>query len=55
MRPRIAAHRGKANLVLVSHGSTAMALTDENPATGEVVVLTPAGNGFRVAGRLVVP
>ncbi len=55
MRPRIAAHRGKANLVLVSHGSTAMALTGENLAMGEVVVLTPAGNEFRIAGRLSVP
>jgi len=55
MRPRIAAHRGKANLVLVSHGSTALALTGENPAMGEVVVLSPAGTGFRVAGRLSVP
>jgi phosphohistidine phosphatase SixA len=55
MRPRIAAHRGKANLVLVSHGSTAAALTGENPAMGEMVVLTPAGSGFRVAGRLSVP
>jgi broad specificity phosphatase PhoE len=55
MRPRIAAHRGKANLVLVSHGSTAMALTGESPAMGEVVVLTPAGTGFRVVGKLSVP
>jgi len=54
LRPRIAAHRGKENLVLVSHGSTALALIGEHPAMGEVLVLTPAGNGFRLAGRLAV-
>ena len=55
LRPRIAAYRGKANLVLVSHGSTAAALTGEHPAMGEVLVLTPAGKDFRVAGRISVP
>lgn len=54
LRPRIAAHRGKDNLVLVSHGSTALALTGEHPAMGEVLVLTPTGDGFRLAGRLAV-
>jgi len=55
MRPRIAAHRDRRNLVLVSHGSTAAALTGEHPAMGEVLVLTPSSDGFRVAGRLSVP
>lgn len=55
LRPRIAAHKGRDNLVLVSHGSTAAALTGEHPAMGEVLVLTPAGRNFRVAGRLSVP
>ena len=55
LRPRVAAHRGKANLVLVSHGSTASALTGEHPAMGEVLVLKPEGDGFRVAGKLSVP
>ncbi len=55
MRPRIAAHKGKENLVLVSHGSTAAALTGEHPAMGEVLVLTPSGKDFRVAGRLAIP
>ena len=55
LRPRIAAHRGKDNLVLVSHGSTAAALTGEHPGMGEVLVLTPSGTGFRVAGRLSIP
>jgi broad specificity phosphatase PhoE len=54
MRPRITAHLGKSNLVLVSHGSTAAALTGEHPAMGEFLVLTPESQGFRVAGRLFV-
>lgn len=55
MRPRIAAHAGKENLVLVSHGSTALALTGEHPLMGELLVLKPQPGGFRVAGRLSVP
>jgi broad specificity phosphatase PhoE len=55
MRPRIAAHRGKDNLVLVSHGSAALALTGEHPAMGEMLVLKPQPRGFRVAGRLSLP
>jgi broad specificity phosphatase PhoE len=55
MRPRIAAHRGQDNLVLVSHGSTAGALTGEHPAMGEILVLKPQAPGFRVVGRLSVP
>ena len=55
MRPRIAAFQGKDNLVLVSHGSTAAALTGEHPAMGEILVLKPQPPGFRVAGRLSLP
>lgn len=55
LRPRIAAHAGEDNLVLVSHGSTALALTGEHPAMGELLVLNPRPGGFRVAGRLAVP
>ena len=55
LRPRIAGYKGKANLILVSHGSTAAALTGEHPAMGEMLVLTPAGKSFRVAGRISVP
>jgi broad specificity phosphatase PhoE len=55
MRPRIAAHRGADNLVLVSHGSTAGALTGQYPAMGEVLVLKPQGPGFRFVGRLALP
>ena len=48
------APRGQ-NLVLVSHGSTIQALTGVSPGTGEMVVITPQGEGrFRVAGRLEV-
>ena len=44
------------NVVLVSHGSTILALTGISPATGEAVVLTPQGGGrFSVAGRLQIP
>ena len=43
------------NLVLVSHGSTISALTGISPATGEMVIVTPQGDGkFTVAGRLGV-
>jgi len=46
---------GKGNAVLVSHGSTIVALTGISPATGEMVIVTPQGNGkFAVAGRLEV-
>ena len=41
------------NLLMVTHGSTTLALTGVSPATGEMVILAPqAGAGFRVAGRL---
>jgi broad specificity phosphatase PhoE len=47
--------RKGGNVVLVTHGSTIMALTRISPATGEVVVLTPHGAGrFAMAGRLTV-
>jgi broad specificity phosphatase PhoE len=55
MHPRIAGYQGRDNLVLVSHGSTASALTGEHPATGEVLVLKPQPAGFRVVGRLSLP
>ena len=41
------------NLVLVTHQVNITALTKISPAQGEMVVLTPQGDGkFRVAGRL---
>ena len=43
----------KANLILVSHGSTISALTGISPGTGEMVVVKPLGAGrFEVLGRL---
>ena len=47
--------RTGGNVVLVTHGSTIAALTGIHPGTGEMVVLTPQGDGrFVVAGRLSV-
>ena len=47
--------RARGNLVLVSHGSTILALTGISPATGEMVIVTPQGGGrLAVAGRLGV-
>jgi broad specificity phosphatase PhoE len=47
---KIVAQTPKANLVLVTHGSTIAALTGINPGTGEMVILTRG----KVAGRLAV-
>ena len=53
MRKLVSAHRGSGNLVLVSHGSTIVALTGVSPAPGELVVLSPASDGaFQLVGRL---
>jgi broad specificity phosphatase PhoE len=47
--------RSAGNLVLVSHGSTISALTGVSPGTGEMVIVTPEGDGrFTVAGTLAV-
>lgn len=44
----------KGNTVMVSHGSTILALTGISPDTAEMVVLTPQGEGrFKVAGRMI--
>jgi broad specificity phosphatase PhoE len=41
------------NIVLVTHQVNIRALTGISPAQGEMVILTPMGNGtFKVAGRL---
>lgn len=55
LRPRIAAHKGDRNLVLVAHGSVASALIGEHLAMGEILVLKPQRTGFRVVGRLALP
>jgi broad specificity phosphatase PhoE len=51
LRALVSSHSGKANLVLVTHGSTIAALTGVNPDTGEMVVLSKGS----LAGRLGVP
>jgi broad specificity phosphatase PhoE len=44
--------RRGGNLVLVSHGSTILALTGVSLDSGEMVVVTPQGDGrFTVIGR----
>jgi broad specificity phosphatase PhoE len=56
MRALVSGHRGKGNLVLVSHGSTIAALTGISPDTGEMVIVTQRPDGtFDVNGRLAVP
>ena len=56
MRAIVAAHRGKANLVLVSHGATIVALADVSLRPGEMAIVTPKSDGtFVVNGWLVVP
>lgn len=56
LKRRIGAYRGKENLVLVSHGSTVLALTGVSPQPGEIVVLTPlGGTELRIAGKLSMP
>jgi broad specificity phosphatase PhoE len=53
MHALLSAPRTGGNLVLVSHGSTISAATGINPATAEMVIVTPQGGGrFAIAGRL---
>jgi broad specificity phosphatase PhoE len=52
----LVARPASGNLVMVSHGSTILALTGVSPAPAEMVVLTPQDGGkFVVAGRLELP
>ena len=51
MRALIAARQGQGNLVLVTHGSTIVALTGVSPDTGEMVLFSQGA----AAGRLSVP
>lgn len=53
MRDLVGRRRSGGNLVMVSHGSTILALTGVSLGTAEMVVVTPTGDGrFTVAGRL---
>jgi broad specificity phosphatase PhoE len=55
LRALVSEPRESGNLVLVSHSATILALTGISPAPGEIVVITPLGEGrFAVAGRLDV-
>ena len=48
--------RPGGNLILVTHGSTILALTRIPVHMGEIMVLTPQGDGrFALAGRFSVP
>jgi len=56
LRGRVGGYKGKANLVMISHGSVALPLTGVSPQQAEIIVLTPLrGDKFRVAGRLPPP
>ena len=53
---RIGEWRGKGNLVLVTHGSTMLALTRAGVQMGEMLILSPRGGGtFALVGRVSVP
>lgn len=55
MRALVGEKRSGGNRVLISHGSTILALTGVNPDTAEMVVVTPEGDGrFAVVGRVKV-
>lgn len=50
IRALAGAHRGKGNLVLVTHGSVVLPVTELHPAPGEMVILSRG----KLAGRLAV-
>jgi broad specificity phosphatase PhoE len=53
MRTVIGTPRTGGNVILVSHGSTIVALTGVHPAPAEMVIVTPQGEGrFTVVDRL---
>lgn len=53
VRELVGRHRGPGTLVLVTHQVNITALTGLYPVEGEMLILTPRGDGFTVAGRLV--
>jgi phosphohistidine phosphatase SixA len=55
LRARVAAFRGEGNLALVTHQVNIAALTGEFLGSGEALVLEPAGESFRLVGRLPPP
>ena len=53
LKPLVGQKPARGNTVMVSHGSTIVALTGISPATAEMVILTPQpGGSFKVAGRM---
>lgn len=53
VRTLVGERPASGNLVLVTHQVNITALTGISPAQGEMVILTPGGNGmFTIAGRL---
>jgi broad specificity phosphatase PhoE len=53
LRRLVGERPARGNVVMVSHGSTIGALTGVSPDSGEMVVVTPQGEGrFAVVGRL---
>jgi hypothetical protein len=56
LKALVSSQPGSGNVVMVSHGSTILALTGVSPAPAEMVIVTPQGSGkFAVAGRMEVP
>jgi broad specificity phosphatase PhoE len=51
-RELVAAAPKEGNLILVTHGSTTSAFTGVSPGTAELVIVTPEGATFRLAGRI---
>ncbi|HSE94989.1 MAG TPA: histidine phosphatase family protein [Methylomirabilota bacterium] len=55
VRERAGRRPVSGNLVMISHGTNIVAWTGVYPAQGEMVILTPRGDGgFTVAGKLIV-
>jgi broad specificity phosphatase PhoE len=56
MRALVGQRHAGGNLVLVSHGSTVLALTGVSLGTAEMLVVMPQGEGrFSIVGRLAIP
>jgi broad specificity phosphatase PhoE len=48
--------RAGGNVILVTHGANVTAFVGVSPAMGEMVIVTPQGNGtFTITGRLPAP
>ncbi len=55
-RTLAAEKRAGGNMILVTHGANVTAFVGVSPAMGEMVIVTPQGNGtFTVTGRLPAP